>query len=168
MISGIYLIINTENGKIYIGSAADIIKRWDWHTRALSKGSHHNILLQRAYDKYGDVFHFCIVEQCSVDNLYKIEQIWIDNCSPDYNIYKIAGSPRGRSHTEETKRKIGDWGRGRPLSEETKKKMSESQSNRSWSHHLNQAAAMKKRGITPEHKQKLKEANMKRGYKFND
>lgn len=170
-ISGIYLIINTVNDKIYVGSAADILKRWTWHRRRLEIGKHHNQLLQRSYNKHGDVFHYCIVEECLIDNLFEIEQLWLDRtdcCNPEhgYNIYKTAGSPRGRKHTDEWKINNGNKSRGRKLSEETKEKMSDYQNNRSADHKANHAAAMKKRGISPEHKLKLMEANKKRGYKY--
>ena len=172
-ISGIYLIINTVNDKIYVGSAADILKRWTWHRRRLEIGKHHNQLLQRSYNKHGDVFHYCIVEECSVDQLFEIEQLWLDRtycCDPEYgyNIYKIAGSPRGRKHTEEWKINNGNILRGIKRSEETKARMSEAHKNRSPEHKANHAAAMKKRGLAPEHMQKLIEANKKRGYKYVD
>lgn len=163
-ISGIYLIINTVNGKIYVGSAADIISRWNHHKRFLELGRHHSILLQRAYEKYGaDNLHFCIVEECSVDKLFEIEQIWIDNCNPAYNVYKIAGSPRGRKLSEEHKAKIGEWSRNRVVSEETKQRMSEYHKNRNFEHRANHSAAMKQRVFSNEHKRKLSEANQRRG-----
>lgn len=172
IISGVYLITNTINGKLYVGSAADIVKRWQWHKRYLMLNKHHSILLQRSYNKYGeDAFDYAIVEECLPEKLLEIEQLWLDasnsyNPEKGYNIFPIAGSPRGYKHTEEWKQNNSRLMRGRKHSEETKANMSKVHSNRSWEHRLNQAAAMKKRGITPEHKQKLKEANIKRGYKF--
>lgn len=171
-ISGIYLIINQINGKIYVGSAANIVQRWSWHKQWLLKGKHHNKYLQHAVEKYGlDAFHFCIVEECSIENLFKIEQLWIDrtNCcdrSVGYNLYPIAGSPRGAKHTEETKIKISINGKGRIVSEETKKLISDYQKNRSPEHRANHSAAMKKRVFSEEHKRKLKEANAKRGNSY--
>ena len=167
-ICGIYLIINCVNGKIYIGSANDVVKRWEWHRKFLNDLCHHNIVLQRAWIKYGeDAFHFCVVEKCNKEDLLKIEQLWIDG-GTDYNIHLTAGSPLGWKHTPESLAKISLASKGKKPSEETRKRMSEAHKNRSWDHILNHAAAMKKRGITPEHKQKLKEANMKRGYKFKN
>ena len=158
--------------KIYIGSAHYIKARFSWHHRALENGSHHSILLQRAYDKYGDdSFVFFRIEL--TDNLLEREQYWMDRfCSyhPDsgYNLYSKAGSPAKSKHTEETKAKISASGKGRKMSQETLANMSKAHLNRSAEHKANHAAAMKKRGLSPEHKQKLKEANIKRGYKFND
>ena len=64
IISGVYLIINCLDGKLYVGSAANILSRIGWHKRYLMLGKHHSVLLQRAYDKYGpNAFQFAIVEQ---------------------------------------------------------------------------------------------------------
>jgi group I intron endonuclease len=170
--SGVYAILNLFDGKIYIGSAKYIKSRFGWHHRALENNKHHNILLKRAWDKYGeDSFIFFVIEV--TDDLLVREQYWMDRFSsyhPDsgYNLYPVAGSPANVKLTEEHKRKIGEAVRGRKLSEETKANMSAAHLNRTAEHKANHAAAMKKRGITPEHKQKLKEANMKRGYKYVD
>lgn len=40
--SGIYLITNTVNGKQYIGSAVNILRRWDEHRCRLNEWSHAN------------------------------------------------------------------------------------------------------------------------------
>jgi|SRR5579859_472103 len=170
--SGVYAILNLFNDKIYIGSAKYIKSRFIWHYGALEKGKHHNILLQRAWDKYGeDNFIFFRIE--ITDNLLEREQFWMDrftsyNSDCGYNIYPKAGSLANVKLSDEHKAKILVSGKGRKCSEETKHKMSKAHLNRSAEHKINHALAMKKRGITPEHKQKLKEANMKRGYKFNE
>lgn len=165
--SGVYGILNLFNDKIYIGSAAYIKNRFSWHYRALDNAKHHNVLLQRAWIKYGeDSFIFFVIER--TEDLLEREQYWIDRFSShSYNLYFKAGSPSGFKHTEESKIKISIGGKGRKLSEETKRKMAEAARNRSPEHRANHAAAMKKRGLTAEHKQKLKEANIKRGYKFD-
>ena len=58
-ISGIYKITCTATGKFYIGSAKDIQHRLARHKSDLGRNVHHNILLQRAVNKYGkDMFEF--------------------------------------------------------------------------------------------------------------
>lgn len=161
--SGVYGIINLFDDKIYIGSAHYIKARFSWHHRALENGSHHSILLQRAYDKYGDdSFVFFRIEL--TDNLLEREQYWMDRfCSyhPDsgYNLYSKAGSSAKSKHTEETKRKISKTNKGRVMSPETLANMSKAQLNRSPEWRANHSAAMKKRVFTPEHRQRLVEAN---------
>lgn len=50
---GVYYIQNTSSDKFYIGSSQDIFSRIGSHFYALSKGEHHNIHLQRSYNKNG-------------------------------------------------------------------------------------------------------------------
>lgn len=161
--SGVYAIINLFNDKIYIGSAKDISDRFSWHYNALEKSNHHSKLLQRAWDKYGeDQFIFFVLAR--TENRLPLEQYWMDrfssyNVDCGYNIYSIAGSPAKSKHTEETKRKIGEAGKGRVMSPDTLANMSRAQLNRSPEWRANHSAAMKKRVFTPEHRQKLVEAN---------
>ena len=50
---GIYKILNTVNGKFYIGSTNNLRKRLYEHYRALNLGIHTNKHLQAAWIKYG-------------------------------------------------------------------------------------------------------------------
>jgi group I intron endonuclease len=87
---GIYRIKNIINDKCYYGSSKDINKRWLTHKRDLNKNNHINILLQRAWDKYGgDNFIFEIVELCDVTDLLCVEQNYLD-LKPAYNIGLIS------------------------------------------------------------------------------
>jgi group I intron endonuclease len=99
--SGIYQILNTANGKRYIGSAIRISKRWAEHRRDLQKGTHHSVALQKAWHKYGpDNFAFSVVELCDVAFLIQTEQRHIDERG-DYNICRVAGSRLGLKHSPE-------------------------------------------------------------------
>lgn len=83
---GIYRIVNKINGKCYYGSSKNIKKRWLRHKNELNKGKHVNIILQRAWDKYGsDNFIFELVEGCDESLLMEIEQKYLD-LNPEYNI----------------------------------------------------------------------------------
>lgn len=87
---GIYRIRNTYNNKCYYGSSKDITFRWKTHISKLGRGTHENILLQRAWDKYGDnSFKFEVVEECDKLELLVKEQTYLD-LLPDYNIGKSA------------------------------------------------------------------------------
>lgn len=70
----------------------------------------------------------------------------------------MASSAKSK-HTEETKRKISKTNKGRVMSPETLANMSKAQLNRSPEWRANHSAAMKKRVFTPEHRQRLVEAN---------
>jgi group I intron endonuclease len=132
MKSGIYLIKNTINNKLYVGSAVNIDKRWKEHKRYLNRGKHHSILLQRAWDKYGEqTFKFEILEEVSnPEHLLAYEQVYLDyyksyECDRGYNIHKVAGSPLGMKLSQETKQKLREINTGKKLSEEHKQKLRE-------------------------------------------
>ena len=83
---GIYRIKNLVNDKCYYGSSKNIEKRWVTHKNHLNGGKHHNVPLQRAWDKYGeDNFSFEVVEECDEIFLLEMEQYYLD-LNPDYNI----------------------------------------------------------------------------------
>ena len=104
----IYMLKNKLNGKIYIGSTKNGIEsRMRHHTNVRSRC----IKLKRALEKYGkDAFDVTIVEHCSLGDLIKREQYWLDFYLPfddrGYNICRFAGHTLGHRHTEETKQKI--------------------------------------------------------------
>lgn len=81
IISGIYMIFNTKNKKVYIGQSVDIYKRWKSHKTNLEKNKHECDLLQFEYNKEENknIFKFSIVE--IVDDQYKLlerEKFYID------------------------------------------------------------------------------------------
>lgn len=90
---GIYEIVNTANGKKYIGSSVHIKKRWYEHRYSLRKGEHGNSHLQAAWDRYGSKsFVFRVIEE--VDNpeaLIQREQWWHDEACTDGNETYNAG-----------------------------------------------------------------------------
>lgn len=109
IISGIYSITNSNNGKRYVGSSENINRRFMSHKMLLSKGKHHSIHLQRAWDKNGkQAFVFSIIELCDQIELIAKEQQHID-IKADYNIVpKAYDSPtfKGLFHTPETRAKM--------------------------------------------------------------
>lgn len=136
--SGIYKIINLINNKIYIGSAVNLDNRKNVHFTILKKNKHHNIKLQRSFNKYEkENFKFEILEYCEKENLIKREQYYIDNLTPYYNIAKIAGSNLGSKRTLDTRRQLSKshkgqiaWNKNIPQTEEHKRKQSISMTGR--------------------------------------
>lgn len=103
---GIYKIKNLKTNDFYIGSAININNRWKRHLRDLKKGSHHSIILQRSFDKYGkDNFVLEVLEECDSKVLLLKEQYYLDLLLPKYNICRFSTSTLGRKDTEETKNK---------------------------------------------------------------
>ena len=83
---GIYRIKNLKNKKCYYGSSKNIEKRWRTHLNNLKNGKHHNVHLQRSWDKYGeDNFVFELVEECGETILLELEQKYLD-LNPEFNI----------------------------------------------------------------------------------
>jgi hypothetical protein len=90
MLVGIYRIVNLISGDFYIGSSKDIERRWSEHKRKLNIKKHQNVILQRAWDKYGENnFSFEVVESCSLEDLLVLENNHLSK-NPKYNIVKVA------------------------------------------------------------------------------
>ena len=73
--SGVYIIVNKINGKFYIGSSIDLRKRKYQHFSNLKNNTHHNMYLQRAWNKHKkENFDFLIVEVCESEIVQTVEQ----------------------------------------------------------------------------------------------
>lgn len=87
VIGGIYQIINSKNGKYYVGSSKSIYNRIYNHKTNLRLGKHGNAHLQHAWDKYGEEsFYYQILEiceDCSKEFLEEREDYWIDYYESD-------------------------------------------------------------------------------------
>lgn len=69
-VSGIYIIRNLTNNKVYIGSSNNIVKRFKTHKDELIDSIHKNPHLQQSVDKYGiDNFSFELLEECIIEDL---------------------------------------------------------------------------------------------------
>lgn len=102
----IYKITNEIDGKFYIGSTNNLIKRYYTHINHIRTGKNSCVKLIRAVNKHGeDNFKFEIVCECLTEEVLKIEQEYIDNLKPHYNVAKVAGSNLGIKRTEEVKLK---------------------------------------------------------------
>ena len=142
--TGIYKI-TSPSGRIYIGKAVNIEKRWLTYHRI--KGVKGQTRLYRSLVKHGVQNHtFEIVEECLFEQLNIRERYWQDyfdvtgenglNCEltatdvlpkifSKETILKMSNSATGRILSQETKNKIGSKSLNRKHSEITKKKISE-------------------------------------------
>ena len=119
METGIYLITNNINNKVYVGSAVNFKKRWT------KKYNNH---LENAFKKYGkENFFFHILEEVELDKkLLEIRETWwidwFDATNPElgYNILKIANSSLGYKHNNISLEKMC----GRKLTEKQKEHLS--------------------------------------------
>ena len=101
--SGIYKIVNKNDGKYYVGRSANLNKRWRSHRNNLRLNKHCNIHLQNAWNKYGESsFEFIIVELLKNDEtlLIETEKKYIDKFIEDRkngtdNSYNISDQAYG-------------------------------------------------------------------------
>lgn len=137
MESGIYIITNLIDNKIYIGRSKEYKKRLKYHYRLLKLGNHPNEHLQNAVIKYGiRNFTFDLLEEVEdiEYNLSSMEHYWCNllqahNDNYGYNIKpthpydlflvaketgnKISDSKMGYKHTQEAKDNISKGKKGK-------------------------------------------------------
>lgn len=150
--SGIYQIRNLVDGKIYVGSAFNLLKRRAQHRCRLNSKNHGNCHLQNAWNKYGENnFVFEVLEFIPLDNeilkkreTYYIQKLNVCDRSIGYNLSpdalrntlceeskqkireKVKGNQNwlGKRHTEETKKRMSEWHTGKVVKQSTRDKLS--------------------------------------------
>jgi len=91
---GIYYIENTKTQRRYYGSSFDIVKRLTQHRQDLEKGKHHNIQLQRTYNKHGNIFRYVTLKETNFntrEELLEYEQTFLDKNINGYNMAPANG-----------------------------------------------------------------------------
>lgn len=169
---GVYVIRNTLNQHLYVGSSENIDRRIRAHKKLLERGCHHSLRLQRAWSAYGaSAFEFKILELVESSRLIAREQHFIDALGAfgkhGYNMLPNAGSSRGSKrppmseaqrlkhsermksyrHTEESRRKISQANKGLKRSPEHCARMAEIMSGRKLSAETIAKRSAKIRGI---------------------
>lgn len=97
MFPGIYQITNIINNQFYIGSSTDVKRRQKDHIRTLNSNKSHSKLLQKAWNAFKqENFRYKVLLLCSIEELFIVEQYFVDILNPQYNISKIdVRVPRG-------------------------------------------------------------------------
>lgn len=113
MICGIYAIRNLNNGKMYVGSSLDCMRRFSEHRTRLVRGAHVNAKLQSAWNKHGAMaFEFVVIASVlCVDDLASIEQLFLDDLDvvrAGYNLSPTAGNTQGWKASAETRRRMSE------------------------------------------------------------
>ena len=107
--SGIYMLTNNINKKIYIGQSSNLSNRFKNYFYISYIKSQANLIINRALIKYGySNFSLTILEYCDISDLLTREQFYFDKLNPQYNILKkkIARNSLKSKHSENTKAKI--------------------------------------------------------------
>lgn len=168
MTTGVYIITNKINGKIYVGSSVKVEQRWREHESDLRLNKHHSKHLQRAYEKYGiSAFDFKILEEVSdSQKLLEREQHYLDTLTPyqrdvGYNNCRNAHNTLGFKHTEESKKKMSESRKGQKRSEETKNRISEALKGKQKSEEVRRKIGDAHRGkkLSDETRRKMSEAH---------
>lgn len=104
---GIYMLVNLENGKRYVGSSTNIYNRLHEHIHNLNSNKAHNKHLQSSWNKYGqECFMYAILEYCDESVRFEREQYYIDCLEPEYNLTLNVIANFGHNVTDDIKMKI--------------------------------------------------------------
>lgn len=134
----IYKITNKTTNKVYIGATiTKLNERWNRHVydakkehdgqyihRAIRKYGSEDFIIEQIYEDSDDIFVFNFAEG------FFIEYYQSHSTKNGYNMTLGGDGWLGMKHTNETKKLIGNKNRGRTISEETRRKMSEASSGR--------------------------------------
>lgn len=111
---GVYKIVNTINGRFYIGSTTrNFEARWSLHKSNLNKGKHSNSLLQGEWFAFGEkAFVFKPLSSLSdADEILKEEQrllqLYFDQGDRCYNLTHYASPGSRRTYEQQTKIREG-------------------------------------------------------------
>ena len=121
--SGIYCLINKNNGHSYIGSSINLASRMRnyLNTTFLKSKQNINMPIVKALLKYNLYnFKLLILEYVDLKNLIIRETYYITYVLPYYNVLKQGYSSLGYKHTKETKALLSLLAKNRVHTDETK------------------------------------------------
>ncbi len=105
-VCGIYAIICTVTGEMYVGSSVDVRRRWRQHRNRLRRGTSTSRKLQDAWSEHPEHFSFALLFECAEADLHAQEQVWFERLKPSLNLDGKAGSSLGRRLTAEQREKL--------------------------------------------------------------
>lgn len=109
---GIYQILNTTNGKRYIGQSINIESRLSHHKEMLINNQHFNKHLQNSFNKYGlENFIFEVLEECNKEELSTRERYYIklyNSMNEGYNKTSGGENIPGWQQSDEVRHKISE------------------------------------------------------------
>lgn len=139
MASGIYIISNIQNNKVYIGQTKNLSERMRKHKEALRSNRHFSDGLQQDWNKYGEKFFtMTVLEEINLapkEILYSREIFWISfyRNKEGFSTYNISGGGAGGGKMAKSTKQILSrvstennpmYWLGKHRSEETKAKIS--------------------------------------------
>lgn len=131
-ICGIYKIVS-PTGKIYVGQAIDIQKRWNRYIN-MHKCVNAQTKLYRSFIKHGVINHiFVVVEECNIVSLIEKEgyyQDYYNSIQQGLNCVRVKTLDKSGYLCQDTKDKIGKSNTGKIPSIEKRKTMSKKMSGK--------------------------------------
>ena len=157
--SGIYIIRNCGDGKVYIGQSSSITTRWRTHKNDLKKGKHYNKHLQSAFNKYGEEkFDYSVLEFCDVSTIDEREQFWISEYKSNkdnHGYNKDSGGSKFKIMNDSARKKLSIHAKRRGFPREVQEKAWEATRNkRGELHHFYG------KSLSKEHREKLRQAKL--------
>jgi len=153
----VYVITNIINGKRYVGGTKNYVHRQRQHFSNLKLNKHGNKSLQDDFNKFGRVcFSFLVLqhlpENSTEAEIISVEQKWLDELHPEYNVNHIAGKYIGDyMYTSEVREKRRLAGLGKKQSPEHIKKRADA---------IRRGGKQKLKRLTEEQKAHLSAINM--------
>lgn len=132
--SGVYVIECKINGKVYIGAAARLNTRLNYHKSALRLKRHPNKYLQSDYNKFGsDNFSFKVLVLCSTHllDLMESKAFELYQCNDRILGYNIWGAgKKNRKPNNELLDKMHVQGKNSLLTKRLSKKVIDTSTNK--------------------------------------
>jgi hypothetical protein len=173
---GIYKI-TSPSGRVYVGQAVNIEKRWRYYNKVVCKGQTR---LYNSFVKYGvDKHIFEVLEECLEESLNIRERYWqeyYNTVESGLNLKLTKTKDKSGRLSKETKKKIGESNSialtGKILSEETKNKIGEGNKGKVVAEEVkakmssNSAKYWKGKTFSEEHKTNIQKG--RQGYKHSE
>lgn len=157
MISCIYVIENTVNGRKYIGSTLDFKSRISKHMYLLRKNKHDNEFLQNSFNKHGEKnFKAYVLLEVNADSREELDELLVKEeerlifehktlyCDDGYNIEL----PTRTSVSDYTRKKISDSLIGKKWDEDRYKNINNAYSKKLQLEDAINIRQLKERGVS--------------------
>lgn len=129
--TGVYVIKNLFNGKLYIGSSARSFReRFTCHRQTLRRNRHYNRYLQAAWNLHGEaafsfeILLFCEPKECIDREQEQIVKHDSNNIERGYNLRRFAGNSLGMIPSKEARDRMSRSHTGLRHTSETLAKIS--------------------------------------------
>lgn len=162
------MIQNLVTGKVYVGRAVNLRKRWTQHKHHLRAGTHHSPKLQRSWSKHGEAAFKFVPLAVHIDEeaaLVELEQHYMDRYKPAYNCSPSSKTNRGVKYSAEARARMSIAQKGRVITETARAKIAESLRGRRMPQEVRDRIGRGNKGkkVSSLTRAKLRDARLKNG-----